>query len=75
MNGVQTCALPISFGLEEEASVVEYAIDRVIEKGFRTEDIYIEGNKLVGTKAMGDKICSSINEIVNENFNFSKKAI
>lgn len=48
--------LRYSFGMEEEASRVEGAIERVLADGFRTKDIMEEGKELVGTSRMGDLI-------------------
>ena len=52
--------LRYSFYLEEEAQDVENAIEKVLEKGYRTVDIMSEGMTLVGTKEMGDKIAQEI---------------
>lgn len=45
-----------SFGLEKEATNIENAIVKTLSQGFRTRDIFVEGDKLVGTKEMGEKI-------------------
>ena len=45
-----------SFGLEKEADAIENAIKKVLDKGYRTQDIMSEGKKLVGTSKMGDLI-------------------
>ena len=52
--------LRYSFNLEQEARQVESAIEKVLEKGYRTIDIMSEGMTLVGTKEMGDKIIEEI---------------
>ena len=54
--------LRYSFKLHEEEDIIERAID----KGYRTEDIYINGGILVGTQMMGNIICEYIRELVNE---------
>ena len=36
------------------------AVKEVLEAGYRTKDIMSDGNILVGTKEMGDQICSRI---------------
>tara|TARA_Y100000310_G_C20703003_1_gene831835 strand:- start:3590 stop:4657 length:1068 start_codon:yes stop_codon:yes gene_type:complete len=51
--------LKYSFGLEKEAQAIEQAVEKAIEK-YRTKDIFVEGNTLVGTKEMGQKIAELI---------------
>jgi 3-isopropylmalate dehydrogenase len=48
--------LSYSFGLFEEASNIERAIQTTLEEGFRTRDIYREGDQLLGTIEMTDCI-------------------
>ena len=67
--------LRYSFELHEEANIILKAIDLAIEKGYRTEDIFSKGTKLVGTQMMGDIICDCINELVNENSRVNKLAM
>lgn len=52
--------LRFSFGLSKEADAVEAAVDRVLEKGFRTADIMSEGMKRVGCQEMGRLISEEI---------------
>lgn len=54
--------LEISFGLTKEANEIKDAIGKVLEKGYRTPDLYVEGtNQIkVGTKEMTDKIIEEI---------------
>ncbi len=52
--------LRYSFDLEEEASAIEEAVSRVLNKGYRTADIMSEGMTLVGTKKMGQLIKNEI---------------
>ncbi len=49
-----------SFGLDEEAAAIEAAVVRVLEKGYRTADIYAEGTKKVGTVEMGRRILEEL---------------
>lgn len=44
--------LRVSFGLEEEATAVEKAVDEVLNAGLRTKDILSEGKKAVSTSEM-----------------------
>jgi 3-isopropylmalate dehydrogenase len=50
--------LRYSFAMEVAADVIERAVERVLDEGFRTRDIYQqrEGERLVDTKGMGDAI-------------------
>lgn len=52
--------LRYSLGLEEEAVSIEKAVEAVLDKGFRTGDIWSQGTTLVGTKEMGDLICNAL---------------
>ncbi len=45
--------LSYSFNLDKEAAAIEQAIVRVLEQGYRTQDIQSPGAKVVGTKEMG----------------------
>ncbi|MBN1177417.1 MAG: 3-isopropylmalate dehydrogenase [Dehalococcoidales bacterium] len=48
--------LRYSFALEKEAQAVEYAVEAVLNEGYRTYDIMSEGKQKVGTRQMGDLI-------------------
>ena len=48
--------LRYSLGLNEEAATVEKAVAEVVAAGYRTQDIYTEGTKLVNTAEMGDVV-------------------
>lgn len=50
--------LRYSFGLLREAEAVETAVSKVLSDGYRTQDIYQPGTKLVGTCEMGDLVVS-----------------
>ncbi len=54
--------LEISFGLETEAKDIERAIEKVLEKGYRTQDIYEENENQIkiGTKEMAMKIIEEL---------------
>lgn len=49
-----------SFGQEAPAKDIEEAVHRVLEKGYRTADLYQEEKKKVGTAQMGDLICQEV---------------
>jgi len=48
-------------GLQAEAAAVEAAIDRVLEDGWRTEDLDGSGRNAVGTEELGDRIAEALN--------------
>ncbi|CAL5444161.1 unnamed protein product [Camellia sinensis] len=60
---VLSAAMLLKYGLgEEKASQrIETAVLDTLNRGFRTGDIYSEGNKLVGCKEMGEEVLNSIN--------------
>lgn len=52
--------LRLSLGLTKEAETVERAVERVLEKGYRTYDIMEPGRTKVGTTEMGDLVAQEI---------------
>jgi len=52
--------LRYSFNLETEAKAIEQAVFDVLDKGYRTSDIYSVNTTKVGTKEMGRLICEAI---------------
>lgn len=52
--------LRYSFKLLKEAEVIEEAVVRVLDSGYRTADLAEEGKTLVNTEEMGDLICKEI---------------
>ena len=59
---ILSCAMMLrySFGLVEEAETIEKAVDATLNDGYRTADIAAAGEAYIGTKEMGDQICSRI---------------
>jgi len=53
--------LRYSFDLDQEAAVVEAAVQKVLTEGYRTVDIMSAGCTLVGTAQMGDLIAARMN--------------
>jgi 3-isopropylmalate dehydrogenase len=49
-----------SLGLSEPARDIEKAVETVLEKGYRTGDIWTEGFAKVGTKKMGELVLAEI---------------
>jgi 3-isopropylmalate dehydrogenase len=52
--------LRISFGLEDEASTIEKAVNAVLDAGFRTGDLMAEGKTLVTTTEMIKEVKAAI---------------
>ncbi len=52
--------LRYSLGLEEEAQAIERAVAAVLDEGYRTPDIHVDGGALVGSQEMGDLIAERI---------------
>lgn len=55
--------LKYSFEMDKAAEIIEEAIEAVLNKGYRTKDIYKEGDKLVTTDQMTDKIIDEFERI------------
>ncbi len=69
---ILTCAMLLrySLGLQKEADAIETAVSRVLDAGWRTGDIAggaadraALGDKLVGTKKMGDLVVQAIESL------------
>ena len=52
--------LTYSFNQGEVAKKIEKAVEAVLNEGYRTADIYVEGTKKVGTKEMGELIVKKL---------------
>ena len=52
--------LRYSFNMEEEATAIENAVNRALDLGYRTSDIYKEGFKKASCSEMGDVISNLI---------------
>ena len=52
--------LRYSFDLDEEAKAIEDAVQKVLTEGYRTGDIFEEGDEKVSTTRMGDLIAERI---------------
>lgn len=52
--------LRFSFNREKEATAIEEAVDRVLEMGYRTPDIFKEGQRLVSCSEMGDRVVEAL---------------
>ncbi len=52
--------LRLAFGLEDEASAVEEAVEGVLAEGYRTPDIASDGGEVVGTQQMGSVLAGRV---------------
>lgn len=52
--------LQYSFNKEGAAKKIQKAVENVLNKGYRTADIYTKGTKKVGTEEMGELICGEL---------------
>jgi len=53
-----------SFQLPDEAALVEKAVAGVLKDGWRTQDIYSTGGKLVGTEEMGNAVAQKLASLI-----------
>ncbi|MEW9121655.1 MAG: 3-isopropylmalate dehydrogenase [Thermotaleaceae bacterium] len=62
---ILSAAMMLRYSLEmsAEADLIEGAVEKVLEAGFRTKDILEPGMTLVGTKEMGSKIAEEIKKM------------
>jgi len=49
-----------SFGLKEEAAVIEKAVEQALGAGYRTADLYAEGQSVISTSKMTQEIVDAI---------------
>lgn len=49
-----------SFGLSDEAALVELAMGDILEAGWRTDDLAEPGCRRVGTRQMGELVAESV---------------
>lgn len=52
--------LRYSFGLINESASIEYAVDKVLDNGYRTKDIYSDNSILLDTNEFTNKIIDSL---------------
>jgi 3-isopropylmalate dehydrogenase len=55
-----------SFQMDKAAEIIEAAIDKTLQQGYRTADIYFPGNILVSTTEMKDIVLENFNRIYDE---------
>ncbi len=52
-----------SFGMEEDARMVETAVERVLSGGLRTADIMVPGSARVGTTVLGEAVIRELDKL------------
>ncbi|WP_425802411.1 3-isopropylmalate dehydrogenase [Desulfitobacterium sp. Sab5] len=52
--------LRLTFGLEKEAQKIETAVIKVLDQGYRTADLARSGDKVLGTREMGDAVVAAL---------------
>lgn len=52
--------LRYTFGLEDEAQMIERAVENVLREGYRTADLAKPGDKVLGTREMGDAVVAAL---------------
>ena len=59
---ILSAAMLLRYSLDNDAQAkrIEEAVQRVLQQGFRTADIYEAGTTKVGTAAMGDAILKAL---------------
>ncbi len=55
--------LKYSFGMDQAGELIEKAVEKTLEEGYRTPDIYSEGTKKVGTEEMTTRIIKNLKEL------------
>ena len=55
--------LRYSFGMEEDAALIERACTNVLASGLRTADIMAPGTAKVGTNVMGESILRELDKL------------
>jgi len=62
LAAILSCSMMLryAFGMEAEADMVTAAVNNVLDKGYRTEDIKQPGTVVIGTEKMGDLVAESI---------------
>lgn len=49
-----------SFNDEKVYAAINSSVKNVLDKGYRTKDVYQDGKTLLGTKEMGEKLCKEL---------------
>ncbi len=67
MATILSLAMLLRYTMKQDnlADIVENAVERVIERGLRTPDIYFEGAQLIGTQQAGSEVLTEIKTLLN----------
>ncbi len=57
--------LRYSLMMPQEAMLIEKAVAETLREGFRTQDIYQQDKKLIGTEKMGDNVVKNLHKLLN----------
>jgi 3-isopropylmalate dehydrogenase len=59
---VMSVSMMLRYSLDnaELADKIDTAVEKVLDQGYRTADIFVEGMQLVGTDAMGDAVVAAL---------------
>ena len=59
---ILSAAMLLRYSLDETAAAdaIEAAVEKVLDEGYRTADIYTDGCRRVGTKEMGDAVVTAL---------------
>ncbi|MCK5896249.1 MAG: 3-isopropylmalate dehydrogenase [Cocleimonas sp.] len=59
---IMSVSMMLRYSLEHSALAdnIDTAVEKVLEQGYRTADIFVEGMQLVGTDAMGDAVVAAL---------------
>ena len=61
---IMSLAMLMRYSLErgDVADAIEAAVERVLDQGLRTADIYTEGTRKVGTEEMGSAVADALSQ-------------
>lgn len=64
MATILSLAMLLRYTMKQDdlADIIDNSVERVIERGLRTADIYFEGAELIGTEQAGDEVLNEINQ-------------
>ena len=62
---ILSLSMAFTYSLDDKktANLIDKAVNNVLENGYRTKDIYTNGDKLLNTQQMGDVIVEQIDKI------------
>ena len=57
--------LRYSFDMQEDAELIEHAVENTLDAGLRTGDIMQEDKTLVSTTEMGEAVVAELSRLIN----------